>query len=170
LLREAGYPNGFDMTITSTIDAYPADRDICLAVAAQLNEAGVRARIVFLDLGVQLDTIRSRKMPYDGAFLRSTDWIGYAGSIAIRAFTPAGAFALWVPDDPQFDQLLQTGETTLDRTKAADAYRRAQLIFKDQCPAINLMTAPNAYGMSRKLIWTPRADLALTMVDAAWQT
>ena len=169
LLSEAGYPNGFDLTFISTVDAYPADRDISLAVAAQLNEVGVRARVVFLELGVALDTIRSRKMTYDGAFLRSTDWIGYAGSIALRAFTPAGAFALWVPDDPVFEQMLQTGETTLDQAKATDAYRRAQLIYKDQCPAINLMTAPNAYGMGRKLVWTPRADLALTMVDASWQ-
>src|SRR5579864_8305648 len=43
LLREAGYANGFDFSISGTSGTYPGDRDIVQALADQLNQVGVRA-------------------------------------------------------------------------------------------------------------------------------
>jgi peptide/nickel transport system substrate-binding protein len=43
LLAEAGYPNGFDITIDCPSDRLVADEQICQAVAAMFRQAGIRA-------------------------------------------------------------------------------------------------------------------------------
>jgi peptide/nickel transport system substrate-binding protein len=43
LLAEAGYPNGFDITVDCPSDRLVADEQICQAVAGMLAQAGIRA-------------------------------------------------------------------------------------------------------------------------------
>jgi peptide/nickel transport system substrate-binding protein len=168
LLREAGYAGGFDLTLSTSNGGYPGDMDLTLAVADQLSRVGVRPRVVVGELSTLLTQARERKLPYNAWFNRITDAIGYAGRAAVTLFhSSRGAVAMWVPGDKDFEDLLDTAEVTLDEAKAKDLYRRAQLLFKDEAPAIVLITAPNAYGMSRKLNWQPRPDLWLTMFDAS---
>ena len=66
LLREAGYPNGFEFTISTTSGAYPGDRDIALAMADQLNRVGVRARANVTEYGVQLKAVQAGSWPRTG--------------------------------------------------------------------------------------------------------
>ncbi len=167
LLREAGHANGFDMTLSTSNGGYPADLDLTLAVSDQLARVGVRAKVVVGEYNTLLTQARERKLPYDAWFNRITDAIGYAGRAAVTLFhSSRGAVAMWVPGNKEFEDLLDSAEVTLDEGRAKDLYRRAQLLFKDEAPAIVLITAPNAYGMSRRLNWQPRPDLWLTMFDA----
>src|SRR5262249_6828224 len=105
LLREAGYANGFDFTITTTSGAYPGDRDIALAVADQLNRVGVRARANVTEYGVQLKAVQARQLAEDGWFTRFTDFFGLSTIIPFRAFYSPGEWALWRPGNPAFQQL-----------------------------------------------------------------
>ncbi|MBI4278553.1 MAG: hypothetical protein HY660_08865 [Armatimonadetes bacterium] len=169
LLRETGYVDGFDMTISSTSGGYPADLDLSLAVADQFQRVGVRARVVVIEYGVHLRQIFSRNVPEHAMFRRSTDFIGYAGGVADRNFHSRGGTSLWSPGRRDFDQLLETAAVTVDEQRMKDLYRRAQLVFKEEAPAVPLFTAPNAHGLHRDLEWTPRPDLLLTMADASWR-
>ncbi|MEO8937670.1 MAG: ABC transporter substrate-binding protein [Burkholderiaceae bacterium] len=45
LLGEAGYPNGFSVTLDCPNDRYINDRDLCVAIAGMLARIGVRARV-----------------------------------------------------------------------------------------------------------------------------
>ena len=169
LLKDAGYANGFDMTIATSSGGYPADRDLTLAVADQLGRVGVRVQVVVGDLGLILGEATQKKLPQDAWFNRITDVFGYAGRVPVTLFHSTRAVVpSWVPGDTQFDGLLDSAESTLDENASKDFYRRAQLLFKDEAPALPLFTAPNVYGLSRNLNWTPRPDLWLTMFDASF--
>jgi peptide/nickel transport system substrate-binding protein len=169
LLREAGYPNGFEFTITTTSGAYPGDRDIALAVADQLNRVGVRARANVTEYGVQLKAVQSRQLAEDGWFTRFTDFFGLSTIIPFRAFYSKGEWSLWRPGHREFDQLIEAANIAGDETQMRDLSRRIQALYKDEAPAISLFTAPNVYGMHPDLEWTPRPDLLLTMFDAGWR-
>jgi peptide/nickel transport system substrate-binding protein len=168
LLREAGYPNGFDFTISGTSGTYPGDRDIVLAVADQLNHVGVRTHVNITEIGVQLRAVLDRKLPEDGWFTRFTDFFGISTIIPLRAFYSPGEWSQWRPGSAQFDQLVEAAQAAPDEAKLRDISKRLQLLYKEEAPALTLFTAPNAYGMSRDLNWTPRPDLLLTMFDASW--
>jgi len=168
LLREAGYPNGFDFTISGTSGTYPGDRDITLAVADQLTRVGVRTKVNVTEIGVQLRAVLDRKLPEDGWFTRFTDFFGISTIIPLRAFYSPGEWSQWRPGHAPFNQLVEAAQAAPDEAKLRDISKRLQLMYKDQVPAITLFTAPNANGMSRDLEWTPRPDLELTMFDASW--
>jgi peptide/nickel transport system substrate-binding protein len=169
LLREAGYPNGFEFTITTTSGAYPGDRDIALAVADQLNRVGVRARANVTEYGVQLKAVQSRQLAEDGWFTRFTDFFGLSTIIPFRAFYSKGEWSLWRPGHREFDQLIEEANVAGDETQMRDLSRRIQALYKNEAPAISLFTAPNVYGMHPDLEWTPRPDLLLPMFDAGWR-
>jgi peptide/nickel transport system substrate-binding protein len=169
LLREAGYPNGFDFVISGTSGAYPGDRDIALAVADQLNKVGVRARANITEYGVQLKTVQARQLADDGWFTRFTDFFGLANIIPFRAFYGPGEWSLWRPGNKDFDQLVEAANAAGDEAQIKEIARRLQLLYKEEAPAISLFTAPNVYGMHPDLDWTPRPDLLLTMFDAGWK-
>lgn len=168
LLREAGFANGFDFSISTTSGAYPGDRDITLALADQLNRVGVRTRMNVTEYGVQLRTVQERKLPEDGWFTRFTDFFGLSTIIPFRAFYSRGEWSQWRPGYAPFDELVEAAETATDEAKLRDLSRRLQLLYKEEAPGITLFTAPNVYGMRRELEWAPRPDLLLTMVDASW--
>ena len=43
LLAEAGYPNGFEVTLDCPNNRYVNDEEICIAVAAMLTKVGIEA-------------------------------------------------------------------------------------------------------------------------------
>jgi peptide/nickel transport system substrate-binding protein len=54
LLKEAGYPNGFDLKINVTNDRYIMDKEIGVAVAQQLSKIGVRVNLVAQPASIHL--------------------------------------------------------------------------------------------------------------------
>jgi peptide/nickel transport system substrate-binding protein len=168
LLREAGYANGFDFSISGTSGTYPGDRDIVQAVADQLNRVGVRTKVNITEVGVQLRAVLARKLPEDGWFTRFTDFFGISTIIPLRAFYSPGEWSQWRPGYEPFNQLVEQAQAAPNEAKLAGISKRLQLMYKEQAPAITLFGAPNATGMSRDLDWTPRPDLELTVFDASW--
>ena len=166
LLRDAGYPNGIDMTMGYTNGIYPEDHNIALAIVDQLGRVGVRVTPSVMDYGIPISQLASKKIPDDAFLSRSTAQNGYFEEVAAQALHTGGAASFWSNFD--FDVLLDTAEVTTDETRRNDILRRAQLLVKDEAPIIPLFTAPNADGLDRDLIWTPRFDGLLTMVDASW--
>lgn len=168
LLREAGYPNGFDFSISGTSGTYPGDRDILEAVADQLNRVGVRTKVNITEIGVQLRAVLGRKLPEDGWFTRFTDFFGISTIIPLRAFYSPGEWSQWRPGYAPFNQLVEAAQAAPDEARLGDISKRLQVMYKEQAPALTLFTAPNANGMSRDLEYTPRPDLELAIFDAAW--
>jgi len=169
LLAAAGFSNGFDMTNATTSGVYPGDLDLTLAVADQLSRVGVRVHPVVVEYGVLLQRLVTKKLDTDAILLRYTSYYGDAGEIASFAFTRQGGASSWSPADPEFERLLDDAGRSLDDAKAKASLRQAQQLFKSEPPAIPLFTAPNAYGESRDLDWTPRPDLFLLMGGASWR-
>jgi peptide/nickel transport system substrate-binding protein len=168
LLREAGYPNGFDFSISGTSGTYPGDRDIVLAVAEQLNRVGVRTTVHITEIGVQLQMVLARKLPEDGWFTRFTDFFGISDIIPLRAFYSPGEWSQWRPGYAPFNQLIEEAQAAPNEKALAEVSKRLQLMYKEQAPAITLFGAPNANGMTRDLEWTPRPDLELSLFGASW--
>jgi len=169
LLKDAGYPNGFDMTIATMTGQFPADRDTTLNVADQLSKVGVRAKVVTEDYGVLLvDQVEGRKLPYEATWMRVTDFVGYAGGIAERTFTAAGSVSLWATSPDQFAQYLGAADILADPAQAKDLYRKAEMLFLQEAPAIPLVAAPNVDATDKMLVWHPRDDYMLRIAAASW--
>lgn len=52
LLKEAGYPDGFEITFNGTQGRYPKDKEVAEVVVAQLAQIGVKAKLEFVENAV----------------------------------------------------------------------------------------------------------------------
>lgn len=168
LLAQAGFANGFDMTIATSNGGYPADRDLTEAIASQLQQVGVRAKAVVVEYGLMLDQLASRKLPYDAAFARITSFTSQTSEMG-RAFTTLGITATQDPDVPAFRRAIDAAEISTSDVQAKQYLKQAQLVYIDEGMGITLFTSPNVYGVAKNLDFTPRADYLLPMYYAAWK-
>ena len=170
LLREAGYPNGFDFTISTTSGAYPGDRDITLAMADQLNKVGVRARANVTEYGVQLKTVQARQLTEDGWFTRFTDFFGREHHHPVpRLLLPRGV--VLVAAGQQGVRPADRGGERRRRTRprSATSPGRSRCSTRTRRRRSPSSRRPTSTACSPDLDWTPRPDLLLPMFDAGWK-
>jgi peptide/nickel transport system substrate-binding protein len=118
LLAEAGYPDGFPVTLDCPNDRYINDEAICRAVAAMLGEVGIRVTVAARPMREHFPMIKNRETdfyllgwgagPFDSQF-----HFGYL----IRSAAPYNATGY---ANPRVDELIDTVQTALV-TYARDA-------------------------------------------------
>ena len=132
LLKEAGYPNGFDVTFYNLITPRePNIKEYGEAVAAYLTAAGIRCRIQGLEYVPWIKMGRRKDAPeLDGAI--SWMWghgvVGDPGSPwggHLHCYEPDagwGSYSYWC--DPEFDKLLEEQKRTMDPEKRETLLRK----------------------------------------------
>jgi len=157
LLAEAGYPNGFESTITGPISTL-AQRGMQF-VQQQLAAVGVTLKIEPLEAGVLTAKQFNVKGPEDativmnyGGWSSSTgdaDW-GMRPMLYTKSFPPVLANLAWY-SNPVTDAAIEEGLATIDPTKRAAAYAKAQAQVWKDVPWIFLGVDHNLAAYSKKL-------------------
>ncbi len=157
LLTEAGYPSGFKLTLATPNGRYQKDKDLALAVAADLAKVGVQAEVVPYEWTAYVKMIRAKELP--AMYLIGSGSSFFSAWYDLSDFnTPAAGpnYGNWQNDE--WDKLVkQLGETYDDagRKKITD---RLQMIVHDDAPMIFIYMQVDWYGVSKKLDWKPRSD------------
>ena len=137
LLAEAGYPDGFETTITTT-PRYNMGVELAQALAAQLAEVGIRAEIQVLEWG-SIQQYWSGLLPEDcpleifimgaGASSADADW----GLRPIFSTQERNENNYGFYSNAEFDELIMKAMREIDTEKRNALYRRAQEIvyFED---------------------------------------
>jgi len=145
LLAEAGYPNGFEMTLMVS----PGEREALEAALfqEQLEKVGIKVKIEQLEWGVFLDKLFAKD--YD--VLR----VGWTGPMDpdgyVRIFHSEAGWNFMAYSNPEIDKLIEEGQKTLDIEKRKDIYRRIQEIFAEDVPMIFLFHEKRARAYNTKL-------------------
>lgn len=146
LLREAGYPNGFDLVI----DAYPDRLEISQIVAMYLNQVGIRARVDSHEWGNYLQRLDTRTISPvyilgQGAFPSPFEQMA-------TIFDPRfGSSAAHGYDNPEFQKVMDEAQVTVDVEKHNALLLQAQRLLWEDAPAIFLYTDPVVLGVNRSI-------------------
>jgi hypothetical protein len=154
LLAEAGYPNGFEVTMNCPNDRYVNDSAICQAVAANLARIGVK-------INLQAET----KVSYFPKILRrdtSFYLLGWTPStvdahdvLSSIMATPndkgQGTFNLGAYSNPKLDELTLKIQSETDQKKRNDMIREAFKIHQDDVGHIPLHQQALAWAHSDKV-------------------
>jgi len=134
LLAQAGYPNGFDMTI-SVPNNYQPHMDTAEVVAEQLREAGIRVTIQPVEWSTWLDTI------YNGRQFQATvvgvDAANMTARAMLERFTSDYAKNFINYSNPAYDALFQQAINATDEATQTDLYKQMETMLAD--------TAANVY-------------------------
>jgi peptide/nickel transport system substrate-binding protein len=160
LLAEAGYPDGFAVTLSAPNNRYVNDEQIAQAVAQMLARVGVRVRVEAMPINVYLP--RGAKGEFAFAML---GWGSFSGDLALRSLvaTPDpkkgfGAFNWSGYSNARVDALLERAFATVDEkareTLAQDAMRTAMRDYA----VIPLHHQITTWAMKKSLAYAPRTD------------
>lgn len=148
LLAQAGYPNGFDMTI-SVPNNYQPHMDTAEVVAEQLREAGVRVTIQPVEWSTWLDTI------YNGRQFQATvvgvDAANMTARAMLERFTSDYAKNFINYSNPAYDALFQQAINATDEATQTDLYKQMETMLAD--------TAANVYIQDLSDLVAMRQDL-----------
>ncbi len=145
LLKEAGYPNGFDMKI-QLYSGYNKSTETCEMIVAMLKEVGINATIEVVDNASFNASMGNRKYPGDN-FPWAMFFMGYGAG---TSDCDEGLRRIWTtsPDgnnnnnygwysNATVDKLLADAKAELDESKRLELYKEAQqILFLDDPAAI----------------------------------
>lgn len=143
LLAEAGYPEGFDLTITAS-PAYPQFISIALVLQRQLKAAGINVTLDQVEWGTFVKKWRERDFDTFVSYNAS-------GNDPDRALYPAlvtgGSVNAFQFSDPGVDELLTKGRTTVERDARIKIYQEAEKVIAEKAPLIFLFTRTEFVGL-----------------------
>ena len=159
LLADAGYPNGFSMTMMTSAGIISKGVEVTQAVAGQLAAVGVKVEVTTLELNayraIAIGGQKENKL--SGLYLWNWGAKPGAPDSALNGFLRStGITSYW--NNPTFDALVDETLQTFDENKRLDGYKRVQSMLKDEAPVIFLYQANDIYGLGSRVTWKPRID------------
>jgi peptide/nickel transport system substrate-binding protein len=160
LLAEAGYADGFAMTLSATNNRYVNDEQIVQSVAQMLARAGLRVRVETFPVNVYL----SKGAKGDFAFAM-LGWGSFSGDLALRSLVATadakkgfGAFNWSGYSNPKVDGLLERAFGTVDEKARETLAREAMRAAMQDYAVIPLHHQVATWAMKKGLTYSPRTD------------
>jgi len=160
LLAQAGYPDGFALTLYAPNNRYVNDEQLAQALAQMLARIGIQARVETMPASVYFGKARSGEFS-----LAMLGWGSFSGDLALRALlaTPDAAkgYGAWNwgrYSNPKVDALLEQGFATLDEKKRETMAREAASLALKDTPVILLHHQLASWAMKKGIAYTARTD------------
>ncbi len=164
LLKEAGLdPGKLQLTLDTPSGRYPLDKDVSLAIAAQLQRLGIKTNVVVNEWGTHLDKIKNRNTG-DMFFL------GWGPSLfgqgVIEPLFLADQTYSSYGNNKVMDEKIARAITIVEAKGRAAAYAELQQLVHDEAAWVPLWQQHDLYGVANTVEWTPRADEKVWMYEA----
>ncbi|HUF90950.1 MAG TPA: ABC transporter substrate-binding protein, partial [Candidatus Limnocylindria bacterium] len=164
LFKEAGVdPKTLSLTLDTPSGRYPLDKDVSLAIGAQLQRLGITTNVVVNEWGTHLDKIKNRKTG-DLFFLGWGPALFGQGTME-PLFKADQTYASY-GNNPVVNDKIARAITIVDPKGRAAAYADLQQVLREEAPWVFLWQQHDLYGVAGHVEWTPRADEKVWMYDA----
>jgi peptide/nickel transport system substrate-binding protein len=133
LLKDAGYPNGFNMTITVPSN-YTQHVETGLVLAQQLEKVGIKAEVVEVEWETWVgDVYKGRNYQTTVSGIAASDMT--AREMLERYTTPHSKNFINF-SDAEFDEVVGKAVVTMDMDEQVELYKRAQEILNEQAASL----------------------------------
>ncbi|MBI1244219.1 MAG: ABC transporter substrate-binding protein [Alphaproteobacteria bacterium] len=164
LLAEAGYPNGFAMTIHGPNDRYPEDEKVLQAIGPMFSRVGIDTRVVTLPWA---NFVTQASAPNYAYSLMLVGWGAGTGEVSsplrsllasVNKDSGMGASNRGRYSNPQLDEQLSKALATVDDVARAKLLAEASETAMGDVGLIPLYYQVNLWAHRRGIQYAPRAD------------
>jgi peptide/nickel transport system substrate-binding protein len=170
LLAEAGYPDGFSLTLAATNDRYINDAAVAQAVAQYLSRVGIKTDVDAMTRSVFFPRRAKREFSFAmggwgsdtgeaSSFL--TYWVTSTDTQAGLGTSNYGGFS-----DAAFDKVFRQAITTVDPAQREKLLQESVRLTLAQLPSIPLHFESSAWAFASNITYEGRAD-QLTLAASA---
>ncbi|HJX24343.1 MAG TPA: ABC transporter substrate-binding protein, partial [Candidatus Bathyarchaeia archaeon] len=150
LLTEAGYPNGFNITLETTSGRYVYDKEVAQIAQAQLAEVGINVNIRINEYSAHFSRLREPVATYPqmaicgwGTSTGDPDY--FITQCYYSKVMPPLSLNPYYKNDA-VDALIEQGASETNITRRAEIYAQIQQLVWDDVPMIWLYTQPTVYA------------------------
>jgi peptide/nickel transport system substrate-binding protein len=161
LMTEAGYPNGFEVTMNCPNDRYVNDGEICQAVAANLSRIGVKINLQAETKGTYFPKILRRDTSFYLLGWTSSTYDSHNPLNSLMRCVDdkgAGQFNLGAYCNPKVDELTAKIQSETDKPKRQAMIAEAFKLHADDVGHLPLHQQALAWGVSKKVDLVQLAD------------
>ncbi|MEZ4633684.1 MAG: ABC transporter substrate-binding protein [Caldilineaceae bacterium] len=156
LLAEAGYADGFDLTLVSPNGRYLNDKLASEAIAGMWSEVGVRTTVQVMDWSPFVDGVLGKT---HDAFFFSQVGVLLDATLSINFHSGKEGAAWQGYDNAEVNQIIDDAPKTLDPAARNDMYKRLGNIIYEECPWVFLWNQQGVYGIRDEVQgWEPHQD------------
>jgi peptide/nickel transport system substrate-binding protein len=156
LLQEAGIrPGQLTVEFEIPVGPYLLAQEIAQAVAGQIEDVGVRTRLVEMEFGAWMNKYLRAANMGQMAYL-SQAWPTLDADGLLSLFEAGNPYAYW--NDEPFSAALREARLTTDVARRRALYAQATARMCDQAPVLFLFTQPVTYATSNRVAWQARGD------------
>lgn len=163
LLAEAGYADGFTVRLETPNGRYVSDVQVAQAIAAQLEDVGITVDFAVREYGAYVGDLFSGNAP-DLFFLGWGNAVFDADFILYPLVRTDELLSFY--SNETLDALLDEATSSVDPAARQEIYEEAVALLQEEAPFIFLYKQQDAYGVSERLNWQPRADEFLWLYSA----
>lgn len=160
LLAEAGYPNGFPITMQSSY-RYMKNAEVAQAIAQEFQDIGLKVNQQAMDWSVYTQTV-----PFKGPIYM----LGWGSTQTLDA--DAAVYAIMKSGEPysgakipELDKLLDESRTIVDADKRRAVLEQIQKVAAEQVPLITLYQEDSLLGESRDVTFAGRPDARIPVFE-----
>ena len=160
LLAEAGYPDGFAVTLATPNNRYVNDEQVAQAVAQMFSRIGIATKVEAMPLSAYFGKARKREFG-----LALLGWGSLASDLALRSLagTPDaekgyGAWNWGGYSNPRLDELIAQALGTVDLGKREALARSASALAAREVAFIPLHYQVVTWAMKKNLSYAARTD------------
>jgi len=148
LLKEAGYPNGFEFTLITS--PHSPDYIPCAEIMQrQFAKAGIKMNIEAKDWGITLKTYRSGKFE---AIMFAGVWYPDPEAYCYNMFYSKSNSNYFGYNDPKLDKMLEAQHTETNLEKRVKIWRELQYYMAETVPCIWPYASPPRYEIVNKRV------------------
>jgi peptide/nickel transport system substrate-binding protein len=161
LMTEAGYPNGFEVTMNCPNDRYVNDAEICQAVAANLARIGVKINLQAETKGTYFPKVLRRDTSFYMLGWQPSTYDSHNPLNALMRCVDdkgSGQFNLGAYCNPKVDELILKIQSETDKPKRQTMISEAFKLHADDIGHIPLHQQFLSWGVSKKVDLVQLAD------------
>ena len=162
LLAEAGFPEGFRLTIQTPNDRWPNDSRLTQAVAQMWSRIGLRVTVDAMPFTAFV--ARRARGEYAMQMAAWASSTGEASNFLVNVVNTfdrqrlTGATNNGRFSNPWFDEITARASATMDDPAREALWREAAARYAEEVPMIQLLQLSNSWAMRRGLVHEPRMD------------
>ena len=162
LLADAGYPNGFELAISSTNDRYINDAQISQAVAQYLSRVGIKTTVDAMTRSVYFPKRAKREFSFAmGGWSSETGeassflqyWVSRFDKEHGLGTSNYGGY-----DNPEFDAVFKRALVTVDPAEREKLLQQSLTLALADLPSIPLHFESSIWAFKKGLVYEGRAD------------
>ena len=148
LLTEAGYPDGFDLTITVASN-YPQHKDVTYVLAEQLNAAGIHTDIQEVEWNNWLQDVYSDRN--FEATVVGFDASNLSANAMLQRWTSDSSKNMIGYNNPEYDRLIAAANATVDDAERVALFKQAERILTEDAANVYLQDLADMVVINKNL-------------------